>query len=74
MAGSQDSYVLSLPSTLRAHHIEPVSPILDFIVTFVLGWLMWLLVVAFPDPTESYWEQQERIDCSEQEGGDLAPS
>ncbi|EXJ78320.1 hypothetical protein A1O3_09481 [Capronia epimyces CBS 606.96] len=56
---------LSLPTTLKACHIEPVNPILDWLITFVLGSLMWLIQTVLPDPKESYWQQQEKMSRSE---------
>ncbi|RHZ64662.1 hypothetical protein CDV55_103277 [Aspergillus turcosus] len=56
---------LSLPTTLRACRVEPVNPLLDWLITFVLGFFMWFAQTMLPDPVESYWEQQEKMSRAE---------
>jgi hypothetical protein len=63
--GRRIPIALSLPTTLRACQIEPVHPVLYFLITFVLGRVLWLVGMFVPDPTESYWEQQEKMTATE---------
>lgn len=56
---------LSLPTTLKACQIEPVNRILDWLITFLLGAFMLFAETVLPDPTESYWQQQEKLSRAE---------
>lgn len=56
---------LSIPTTMEACQIEPVNPILDWVITIVIGYSIWFMKTVFPDPTESYWEQQEKMSKEE---------
>jgi hypothetical protein len=52
---------LSLPTTLKACCIEPVNPLLSYLITLVFGTFLWFVKTVLPDPTESYWQQQEKM-------------
>ncbi|OJJ07761.1 hypothetical protein ASPVEDRAFT_33952 [Aspergillus versicolor CBS 583.65] len=63
--GRRIPIALSLPTTLRACQIEPVHPVLYFLITLILGRVLWLVGMFAADPTESYWEQQEKMTVTE---------
>lgn len=63
--GRRIPIALSLPTTLKACQIEPVNPVLHFLITFILGGILWLVGMFAPDLTESYWEQQEKMTATE---------
>jgi len=52
---------LSLPTTLRAHKIQPVNPILKAIIVFVVGWFMWIGETLLPDPKVAFWTEMENL-------------
>ena len=52
---------LTLPTTLKAHRIEPPSPLLQAAIVFVLGWLMWLMETFGPDPTSAFLPEWENM-------------
>ncbi|ETS85601.1 hypothetical protein PFICI_03626 [Pestalotiopsis fici W106-1] len=52
---------LSLPTTLRAHHIEPVNPWLRAMVIWAFGFLFWLQDNVFPDPQVAAVPQMENM-------------
>lgn len=57
---------LSLPTTLKAHKIKPVNPLLSAVIIWILGWLFWLQDNVFPDPQISFFEEQQSMSPNEQ--------
>ncbi|RDW68592.1 hypothetical protein BP5796_09249 [Coleophoma crateriformis] len=52
---------LSLPSTLKAHRIQPVHPVLKSIILFLAGVFFWLADNVLPDPKEAHFANVEAL-------------
>ncbi|KAL0943006.1 uncharacterized protein CTRU02_200892 [Colletotrichum truncatum] len=57
---------LSLPTTLKAHRIDPPNPILSAIILWVFGWLFWIQDNVLPDPQMSFYEEFSSMSTEEQ--------
>ncbi|EXJ63268.1 uncharacterized protein A1O5_11589 [Cladophialophora psammophila CBS 110553] len=55
---------LSLETTLDTLQIAPVSAIWKSLITFVVGWMLWLAEVLLPDPKVPYFSTLENQDVT----------
>ncbi|KAF9773506.1 hypothetical protein IL306_008657 [Fusarium sp. DS 682] len=56
---------LSLPTTLKAMRIEPVNPVFQWFIVFMVGTLMSFAETFLPDPRESFWKKIETLDAEQ---------
>ncbi|KAJ3455148.1 hypothetical protein MRS44_013748 [Fusarium solani] len=57
---------LSLPTTLRAHRIKPVNPMLKALIIWVVSWIFWLQDNVFPDPQVAFIQRLEGLTPDDQ--------
>ncbi|EXA32387.1 hypothetical protein FOVG_16433 [Fusarium oxysporum f. sp. pisi HDV247] len=57
---------LSLPTTLKAHRVKPVNPVLRAVIVWVFGWLFWLQDNVLPDPQVAFLPQLQSLSPEEQ--------
>ncbi|KAJ4168380.1 hypothetical protein NW754_002252 [Fusarium falciforme] len=57
---------LSLPTTLRAHRIKPVNPMLKALIIWVVSWIFWLQDNVFPDPQVAFIQRLEGLTPNDQ--------
>lgn len=53
--GASIPIALSLETTLDTLQITPVNRVWKFLITFFVGWMMYLAEVLLPDPKEAYF-------------------
>jgi hypothetical protein len=53
---------LTLPTTLKAMRIEPINPIFQWLIVFLVGTAMSFAETFLPDPRESFWKKIETLD------------
>lgn len=57
---------LALPTTLRAHRIDPPNHLCRVLVVFFLSWFIWLAEILLPDPQTAFLADYEQMSKGEQ--------
>ncbi|KAK0642832.1 hypothetical protein DIS24_g8642 [Lasiodiplodia hormozganensis] len=58
---------LSLPSTLKVHKIDPINPVLEAVIIWVVGAMFWIMETLLPDPSpeKAWWPNMETMEQGE---------
>ncbi|KAK5447983.1 hypothetical protein LTS15_009482 [Exophiala xenobiotica] len=63
--GKSMPIALSLPTTLQAHKIKPINPILKAIIVFFVACFFWIGENVMPDPKVAFWPTIEGMSAEE---------